>query len=138
MDVRAPISSIMTEDLLTINPEDSLEVVKEIFDKNNIHHIPVVRYKKIVGIVSKSDYLYFIRGYSNNEEDEFFNASRLKAYRAEQIMTTRLGKVESTDRIAVALEVFKTNLFHAIPVVDDDELVGIVTTHDIIKALAED
>jgi acetoin utilization protein AcuB len=138
MDVRAPISTIMTQNLITINPEDSLEMVKEIFEKNNIHHIPVVRFKKIVGIVSKSDFLHFVRGYSNNEEDEFFNASRLRAYRAEQIMTTRLGKVESTDRIAVALEVFKTNLFHAIPVVDNDELVGIITTHDIIKTLAEE
>ncbi len=138
MNLRAPISSIMTTNLLTVNPEDSLQVVKEIFEKNNIHHLPVVRYKKIVGIISKSDFLHFRHGFSSNEEDAFFNESRMKAYKAEEIMTNRLGKVESTDRIEVAVEVFKTNLFHAIPVVDNDELVGIITTYDIIKALASE
>ena len=136
MDLRAPISFIMTTNLLTVNPEDTLEVVRDIFQKNNIHHLPVVRYKTIVGIISKSDFLYFSRGFSVHEEDSFFNEARLKSYHAEQIMTTRLGKVESTDRIEVAVEVFKTNLFHAIPVVDNEELVGIITTHDIIKWLA--
>jgi acetoin utilization protein AcuB len=53
-------------------------------------------------------------------------------------MTTKLAKLEPSDKINVALEVFKENLFHGIPIVNNDALVGIVTTYDIIKHLALD
>jgi acetoin utilization protein AcuB len=137
MDILAPISQIMSKELITVSEKDKLTVVKEIFEKHNIHHIPVVRFKSIVGIISKTDYLYFVRGFTQNEEDRFINESRLKAYTADEIMTTGMAKVEPADRINVALEIFKINRFHAIPVVENDELVGIVTTHDIIIALSE-
>lgn len=137
MDVLAPISQIMSKELITVNEKDKLAVVKEIFDTHNIHHIPVVRFRTIVGIISKTDYLFFVRGFTQNEEDKFVNESRLKAYTADEIMTTGMAKVEPADRINVALEIFKINRFHAIPVVEDEELVGIITTHDIIRALAE-
>jgi acetoin utilization protein AcuB len=47
-------------------------------------------------------------------------------------MTKGLAVLESNDRIGVAIEIFKENLFHAIPIVDDEELKGIVTTFDLI------
>jgi acetoin utilization protein AcuB len=137
MNVLAPISEIMTTDLITVNPKDKLEDIEKIFAQNKIHHIPVVRYKKLVGIISKTDYLHFLRGFTKNDEDRFINEARLRAYTAEEIMTEGIAKVEPTDRINVALEIFKINMFHAIPVVENDELKGIVTTHDIIRALAD-
>lgn len=138
MNLLAPVSSIMTIDLVTVNPEDRLEMVKDIFEKKNIHHIPVVRFKKIVGLISKSDFLHFLRGTSDNPEDRFINQARLRAFRAKDIMTEGLAKIESKDRINVALELFKVNRFHAIPVVDNEELIGIVTTFDIIDALSKE
>ena len=138
MNLLAPVSSIMSTDLVTVNPEDKLEMVKEIFDKRNIHHIPVVRFKKIVGLISKSDFLHFLRGTSENPEDRFINQARLRAFRAKDIMTEGLAKIESTERINVAIELFKVNRFHAIPVVDKDELIGIITTFDIIDALSKE
>lgn len=137
MNILNPVSTIMTHKLITVNPEDKLEAVSNLFEQHKIHHIPVVRYKEIVGLISKTDLLYFLRGLSNNSYEEVLNNVRLKNYSAEDIMTKGLAKIASTDRIAVALEVFKENLFHAIPVVDNGELVGIVTTYDIIKSLSE-
>lgn len=128
----------MTTDLITVNPADKLTQVKEVFDNNNIHHIPVVRFKELVGIISKSDFNYFLRGFSKNEEDRFINYARLRAYSAEDIMTTGLAKLASDERINVALEVFMTNRFHAIPIIDQGDLVGIVTTFDIIKSLNDE
>lgn len=138
MNVLAPISTLMSKNLVTVNPEDKLTTVKEIFEKHNIHHIPVVRFKQIVGMVSKTDFMYFMRGFTRNEDDKFVNEARLRAYRVEDIMTKGLAKVDPHDRINVALEVFKVNRFHAIPVVENEELVGIVTTFDIIRALADE
>jgi len=135
MNVIAPISTIMTSKLMTVSPDDSLMEVKEIFDHHKIHHIPVVRFKRIEGIVSKTDFLHFLHGFKSNDMDKFIDETRLRSWRAEEIMTKGLAKVESTDPIRTALEVFLVNRFHAIPVVDNDELVGIVTTFDIIKAI---
>ena len=136
MNLLKPVSTIMTTDLITVNPSDSMMRVKEIFDKHKIHHIPVVDYKKIVGIISQTDFLLFHRGYSNKEMDRFTNEARLRAYKVEEIMTKGLAKVSSTDQIRTVLEVFRLNRFHALPVVNGEELVGLVTTFDIIDALA--
>ena len=137
MDVLAPLSTIMSKDLITVVSSDKLEKIKTIFDTNKIHHLPVVNGKEIVGIISKIDMLNFLNKIANKEEKtDLRNEAKLQNYKAEDIMTTGLAKLESTDRIAVALEVFKENLFHAIPIVDNNELKGIVTTYDIVLAVA--
>lgn len=138
MNVLAPVKTLMTTNLITVNPGDKLVKIKEVFENNKIHHIPVVSYKQIVGMVSKTDFVYFMRGFSRNEEDRFVNEARLRAYKAEDIMTKGLAKLTPNQRINVALEIFLENRFHAIPVIDETkgELVGLVTTFDIIKALA--
>jgi acetoin utilization protein AcuB len=133
----APISSVMTTHLVTVNPEDNLLIVKEIFDNHNFHHIPVTRYKELLGIISRSDFNHFYGGASTHSEDQIVNELRLKRTLASDIMTTRLGKVDSQDRINVALEIFCLNRFHALPVVDDGELVGLITPFDILKALQD-
>ncbi len=138
INIYAPISTIMTEKLITVHPKDTLAEVKDIFDTHKIHHLPVVKYKEIVGIISKSDMLQFLRGNKNSPYAEVFERSRLKSFTAGEIMTTRIAKLEPTDRINVALEVFKENLFHAIPVVEGKELVGLVTTYDVIAALSDE
>jgi acetoin utilization protein AcuB len=138
MNIFAPISSLMTghKQLVTVNPEDSLMHVKEIFETHSFHHIPVVRFHEIVGIISKSDFEHFLGGATLYQSDRLLRENRLKREKAQDIMTTRMGKVESTDRINVALEIFNLNRFHALPVVDNGELMGIITTYDILKALS--
>lgn len=139
MNVLAPVKTIMSSNLITVAPQDKLTTVKEIFDKHHIHHIPVVRFKEMVGLISKTDFLYFIRGFTRNEEDRFVNEARLRAYTAEDIMTTGLAKIDPEERINVALTIFMENRFHAVPIVNSEhELVGIVTTFDVIKALSDE
>ncbi len=136
MNLLNPVSSIMSEQLLMVAPEDNLEAVKDIFDKRQIHHIPVVHCQEIVGMISKSDFLPFLRGQVGNHPDQKFESRVMENWRAKDIMTKGLAKVEADDSLRTVLEVFKLNLFHALPVVDGDKLVGIVTTHDIISAMA--
>jgi len=138
MNILAPVRTIMTSKLFTVSPTDKLIKVREIFDTHAIHHIPVVRFKEIIGIVSKTDLLYFMRGYHLNDEDRFVNEARLRAFTAEEIMTKGMAKISPNDRISVAIEIFLANRFHAVPVVENEELVGIVTTFDVMKALASE
>jgi len=138
MNVLTPVAQIMTTTLKTVNPSDSLLVVRDAFKDFNIHHLPVVNYKKIVGIISKEDYLNFQHGCIGDKHIDAKENLQLVEWKAKHIMTSKLAKLESTDPIRTALEVFKLNRIHALPVVDNDLLVGIVTPHDIIKALAEE
>jgi len=135
MNLLAPISTIMTTDLVTISQEDTIAQIGKLFIRYNIHHLPVVDGKELIGIVSKSDYLFFRRGYSENTT---VDEQRAEQHRAKEIMIKGVAKLESTDKINVSLEIFKTNILHAIPIVDNNELVGIITPLDIIKHLADD
>lgn len=134
MNLLAPISTIMTTNLLTVSPEDTIAHIGDLFKKHRIHHLPVVRGFDLVGLVSKSDYLFFRRGFTNDTETE---EERVNNHRAKEIMVTGIAKMEPDDKINVALEIFKANLFHAIPIVEDGQLKGIVTPLDIIKHLAD-
>ena len=138
MNILAPVSSIMTKKVIAVGPEDELSLVKEIFEKNHIHHLPVVRHDTLVGMVSKTDFDVYYRTLSRHFEDKFVNDTLLRVHRVKEIMTAKLAKVEPDDRINVALEVFKVNRFHALPVVENGELVGILTTYDIINALSNE
>jgi Predicted transcriptional regulator, contains C-terminal CBS domains len=82
--------------------------------------------------------LFFIRGFTSDRDDKRMNGLRLRAFKANDIMTSGLATMEPDEKINIALEVFKENLFHAIPIVEAGKLVGIVTTFDIIVHVADD
>ncbi len=131
-----PVSEIMSTKLVTVIPSDGLEKVKEIFDTYNIHHIPVVRFTDLVGLVSKTDFYKAIHGLRLHDaaQVESENRELLSKYKVEDLMTKHIAKVSDTDKIGVAAEIFLENYFHAIPVVNEaGELKGIVTNYDVLK-----
>lgn len=138
MDFTAPVSRFMTTKLVTAVPEDRLTVIKEIFDSHHIHHIPVVKFTTLLGIISKIDFIHFTKGHEFSPYDEMAEKALLEKYTAGNIMTKGIATLESGERMNVALQIFSENLFHAIPIVDDGHLVGILTTLDIIKVLVEE
>jgi acetoin utilization protein AcuB len=131
-----PVSEIMTKKLFTVLPTDSLKMVKEIFEKHNIHHIPVVRHLDIVGIISKTDF------YKAQHDPRFENPNvaakenqkLFENFKAEDLMTKKVVKIEPIDKIGTAVEIFLENYFHALPIVNDEgELEGIVSSYDVLK-----
>lgn len=135
MNLSATVSSLMTSNLITVSPEDKLVAVKELFETHNIHHLPVIEYGQLVGMLSKADYLYFMQphrkktSFTNGEEDPTEN------YLVQDAMIKRVMSISSQATIHAALEVLTDNKFHALPVIDHGELVGILTTHDILFRL---
>ena len=131
-----PVSEIMTKKLITVIPSDPLEKVKEIFSQHNIHHVLVVRHLELVGIISKTDFYMAIHGerLENAEIAETVNDFIYSRFKAEDLMTKHVVKIGPNDKIGTAVEIFLENYFHAIPILNDDsELVGIVTSYDILK-----
>lgn len=117
-----PLSSIMTKDLITIGPKDTLEQADMLLRTMRIHHLPVVDGNKLVGLVTTYD-LYK----NKHSKSDYPNVI------VETIMTTKLATLEPIDKVGTAAEIFLAHLFHAIPIVANGELAGIVTTHDVLK-----
>jgi acetoin utilization protein AcuB len=131
-----PVSEIMTKKLFTVLPTDSLKMVKDIFDNHIIHHIPVVRYRDCVGIISKTDFYKAIHD-SRFESPETASSENQKIYEnftAQDLMTKKLVKIEPNEKIGTAVELFLENYFHALPIINDEnEIVGILSSYDILK-----
>jgi len=138
MNLLAPVTSIMQQNIISLVPSDTIKKAEDIFKAHRIHHIPIIQDEILVGMLSKSDFLFFKRGFNQDRTEEKWDLFRLKSHQVSEIMTTKLAKLEPTDKINVAIEVFKENLFHALPVVQDKKIIGMVTTFDIIRHLAED
>ena len=138
MNLKEPISSIMTRELVTVTPEDDLFTVKKIFDKNSFHHIPVVHFRNLVGLISKSDFLLYSNSLMDSGKIDVLEDQKLKFTKVKQIMVTRLGKLEPDDRIEVAIDVFLTNYFHCLPIVKGNELLGLLTPYDILRYISKD
>ena len=136
MQNTTPISKIMTRKPATVSPEDNLETVRNIFEKHGFHHIPVVEKDKLSGIISYTDYLRVIRELYGDATEKQNNGRLLHAMLVKEVMTTEPVCLAPTDTVEDALRIFKPNHFHAIPVVEGERrLVGILSTHDLIKVL---
>lgn len=131
------LSTIMTEDVIYVLPNDTLDKVQDIFNRNNIHHIPVVNTgMEVVGIISKSDYLLLCDHLTlfRKELNEQNNLRFFQSLLVEEVMSKQVAKLRIHDTIYMAAAFFRENLFHAIPIIDDEnKLVGIVSTHDLLN-----
>jgi len=116
------ISTIMITDVISVGPNDTLEHVKNLLIAEKIEHLPVVDDKKLVGIISYHD-LWEL----NKDLKEY------PKFKAKEIMTRKVAFLEPSAKIGTAAELFLQNLFHCIPICDEEKnLVGIVTNLDII------
>jgi len=55
--MNAPVSAYMTRNVISANPETTVREMEELLLSNNIGHLPVIEHGKIVGIVTRTDYL---------------------------------------------------------------------------------
>ncbi len=133
MNPNNAISTIMTTEMVTVNPETILPEIKEIYEKYAFHHLPVLDKKEgLVGIISRQDFLNVGYVLSLNTSGKTYTQKTIEHLMAKDIMTKYPMSVEPEDTIGLAADIFLANKFHALPVLDDKELVGIVTTHDLL------
>lgn len=130
-----PISEIMTKNVITLNTEDSLETAELLFKQNQIRHIPVVSGKSIKGMLSLTDLLRISFADAVDETEDYVDSIVYNMFTIEQVMAKNLTCVTSKATIKEVAEILAKKEFHAIPVVDNNKLVGIVTTTDLINYL---
>ena len=132
---KAPVSMIMTAPVITLKKNDSLETAEHLFKKHHIRHIPIVTDNVIVGMLSYTDLLRLsFADYTDNMSDDS-DALVYNMFTIKQVMKRNIVTISSSNSIKEVAAIFATREFHALPVVDNNKLVGIVTTTDIIKYL---
>ncbi|MBK6731443.1 MAG: CBS domain-containing protein [Bacteroidetes bacterium] len=130
------VNDIMTSHVITINESDDLHEATQIFRRNHIRHIPVVKDGHITGILSRTDLNRLSFGALMEEESEA-DESILNMLTIPQIMSRKPVTINPKATVKKVAEIFATEDFHALPVVENDVVVGIVTTTDVIKYLLE-
>ncbi|WP_445734821.1 CBS domain-containing protein [Mariniflexile sp.] len=132
---KAPISMIMTAPVITLKKQDSLERAEQLFRKHHIRHIPVVSEKVVVGMLSYTDLLRLSFADVTDNVDTDADALVYNMFTIKQVMKRNIITVSSSNSIKDVAEILAVKEFHALPVVDNNILVGIVTTTDLIKYL---
>jgi len=137
MKKRSPISEIMTAHVITLNKSDDLETAEKLFKSWKIRHIPVVKGKQIIGMLSYTDLLRISFADAVDENEYDVDTTVYNMFTIEQVMAKNLVSVPSTATIKEVAELLAKKEFHALPVVDNNELVGIVTTTELINYLID-
>ena len=137
MKKRAPISTIMTQNVITLNNTDDLLTAEKLFKKHHIRHIPVIKGSTAIGMLSYTDLLRISFADAIEDEDTNVDTIVYNMFTIEQVMAKNLVTVTSTATIKEVAEILSKKEFHALPVVNDGNLIGIVTTTDLINYLLE-
>jgi CBS domain-containing protein len=122
---RLHISSVMVKDVFTVPKTMQLEDVAKLMLDNGIGSVPVMDDEKMVGIVSKADFVTLATGIA-------FDKITVK-----EIMSKKLVTVSPTERIVHARRQMLEAHVARVPVVDDGELVGMITSKDLMRAFID-
>ena len=137
MNKSTQVSAIMTKKVITLSKGDSLEKAELLFKTKKIRHIPVVKDSAIIGMLSYTDLLRISFADAIDEDEEYVDAIVYEMFTIEQVMARNLVSVSPLTTIREVAEILSKKEFHALPVVDNNNLVGIVTTTDLINYMLE-
>ena len=93
--------------------------------------------QEIIGMLSYTDLLRVSYADTVDEGEKDVETVVFNMFTVEQVMAKNLVKVSPDTTIKEVAEILSQKEFHALPVVNDNELVGIVTTTDLINFLLD-
>ena len=132
MDVEVPVREVMTPHPRAVQLGDKSSDVRAALADGRGHHLPVLDGRRLVGIISTTDLLEF--GFAPRDSHDNVDDYLDEHFRIEQLMQTSVVTIPSNSTVRDAAEALTTGSLHAVPVVKDDgELVGIVTSTDIVS-----
>lgn len=123
------ITEVMTKNVVCVTPEQQLIDVKHIYESEKFHHhIPVEENGKLIGMVSLIDFMYHISGAGISDNNTVYKELKVK-----DIMTQKPFYLSTKATIEDVAKVLEEGNYHAVPVLENDKIVGIVSTADVIK-----
>lgn len=123
------VADVMTKKVVCVSPEQDLLDVKHIYEKKNFHHhIPVVENDKLVGIVSLVDFMYNISGAGLSDQNKVYTTLKVR-----DIMSANPFTLTADAPLKEVATVLSQGRYRAVPILENEKIVGIVSTADVIK-----
>lgn len=133
MRQRTPVSTIMSKEIIALTTFDDLERAEALFKRHKIKHIPIVSKETIVGILSYTDLMRISFAETAAEAEDTVESVVYNMFTIEQVMVKDVITTTSDTSIKDVTKILAERDFHALPVVDNGILVGIVTTTDLLN-----
>jgi acetoin utilization protein AcuB len=131
------VQNIMSRRVVTVELDDRLETVKEIFDNLHFHHLLVVEEGKLFGVVSDRDLLKALSPNLGTSTESAKDRATLNK-KVHQIMSRDPISLPPEAPVLEAVKIFNTHRISCIPIVDREcKPVGIVSWRDILRSLAD-
>ncbi len=125
------VQDIMTRNVVAIDPDMPISDVNTLMEQRNIRHFPIVEAATLIGIVSDRD----IRIVGSEHPKAPKGISMKHAIR--NIMKSPVLTAHPLDPIEEAAKVLRVHKIGSMPVLDDNDLVGIVTAIDFLEAMTK-
>ena len=131
------VGAIMTSRVITIQMDETLQVIRDLFQKVKFHHLVVVDEGKVVGIISDRDFFKAMSPLVDTSSETDKDRAILKK-RAHQIMAHYPVTVLKSCPIEKAANIMLERRFSCLPVINPDHLVeGILTWKDLCKGFLQ-
>ena len=128
------VEEVMTAHTRTVDAEQSLSDVRAIFEKEGFRHLPVVENNALVGMITHTDLMRVTYGAHIAEADFEVNNLILESTTVEEAMSKDLKTIEPGSNLAEAARIMSKYKVGCVPVVDEGQLLGLITTTDVLAA----
>lgn len=128
------VEQAMTDRIKTVSPEQSLSDVRSIFEEEGFRHLPVLGSEGIVGIITHTDLMRVTYGAHIADADFEVNRLILESTTVEESMSKEVRTIDSGADLKEAARIMKKYKVGCVPVVDDGQLLGLITTTDVLAA----
>ncbi|MCB0064016.1 MAG: CBS domain-containing protein [Caldilineaceae bacterium] len=129
------VKDIMTANPVTVHPETSLEYAAKTMKEVNCRQLPVLECGQLVGIITERDIRLAVA--VPHEDMDFTHHKELSNFEVGEFMTANPKTVAPTVAVADAAELLRRMKIGALPVVEQEQLVGIITVSDCLACLSD-
>jgi acetoin utilization protein AcuB len=124
----------MTRQLHSVKPLDSIRHARELMESHRINQLPVVVEGRVVGIITDRDLRDAFPSVFDNAYPVETRRADPAAITVEAVMTPNVLTIGPKDSMAKAARLMRRERVGAIPVIDGNRLVGLITRSDVLDA----
>jgi acetoin utilization protein AcuB len=125
------VRDIMTTEVVSVEETDTLLDAAMIFARSTLRHLPVLKNKKVVGIITQRDLRSFAPGLLSGVTSEQYQKV-METTSIARVMARNIHTVRPEQPVVEAVDLLYSNRVGCLPVVENEELAGIVTTTDML------
>lgn len=126
------VSDAMTRPVTTVSPDATMAELEDLFERYDYNSFPVVEHDRLVGIVTKFD---FLRNFIFTPETVLPHYEELMQRRVGAIMRRQVATVDPDMALTRVLQMMVDMTIKSFPVVGDGKVIGILSRENIIHAL---